>query len=246
VETYEPKGFWWDALVKGLKLGVEASSDHISTHASYAMIYTPDAGRSEIVESMRQRHAYAATDNIVVDFEAAEQGGPRHLMGDEFGSRGRPLLHVKVMGTAPITSVELIRDNEFVYTQRSGRADADFTYTDQSPPAGENWYYVHPGEAGGRQSRLDLADLDPAAIAGCGGARSAGSIARGAFGAGAPSPDQHYTFELLAAGQANQVFGDTGHAALQQGVSPGGQVRGHEHVRQFVEGQAGAVQDLAV
>ncbi len=139
---YEPKGFWWNALAKGLKLGVEASSDHISTHVSYAMIYTPGTGRTEIVENMRQRHTYAATDNIVVDFEAGPDGGPLHLMGEEFTCTGRPLLHVKVQGTAPIASVELIRDNEFVYTQRPGGTAVDFIYTDQSPRPGENWYYI--------------------------------------------------------------------------------------------------------
>ncbi|MBI3209158.1 MAG: DUF3604 domain-containing protein [Candidatus Solibacter usitatus] len=30
----QPAGFWWNALAKGLKLGVHASSDHISTHCS--------------------------------------------------------------------------------------------------------------------------------------------------------------------------------------------------------------------
>ncbi len=35
---WEPAGFWWNALAKGYKLGVQASSDHWSTHISYACI----------------------------------------------------------------------------------------------------------------------------------------------------------------------------------------------------------------
>src|SRR5208282_4598974 len=66
---FQPSGFYWNGLAKGYKLGVESSSDHISTHSSYTMIYTPSMDRTDIVESMRKRHAYGATDNIIVDFQ---------------------------------------------------------------------------------------------------------------------------------------------------------------------------------
>jgi hypothetical protein len=78
VEThgpYLPLGFYWNALEKGYKLGTESSSDHISTHTSYTMIYTPSTARRDIVESMWQRHAYGATDNIVLDVRARDRAG---------------------------------------------------------------------------------------------------------------------------------------------------------------------------
>ena len=53
---YRPLGFYWNGLRKGYKFGVQASSDHISTHASYTLIYTPSVKREDIVESMRRRH----------------------------------------------------------------------------------------------------------------------------------------------------------------------------------------------
>jgi hypothetical protein len=140
---YRPAGFWWNALARGLKLGVQASSDHISTHTSYAMIYTPSNDRKAIVESMRQRHAYAATDNILVDFEAEASGGDRHLMGDAFVDRnGQPKLIAKIEGTERIKQIDLIRNNQFVYTSSPDNKSADFTYTDRSPTAGESYYYV--------------------------------------------------------------------------------------------------------
>ncbi len=140
---YEPAGFWWTALAKGLKLGVQASSDHISTHASYAMIYTPSDDRTQIVESMRQRHAYAATDNIVLDFEAEEPNGKRHLMGDAFAISGDgPKLTARIFGTDEIRQIDLIRNNEFLYTQKPNRKNVDFAYVDQSPKPGESYYYV--------------------------------------------------------------------------------------------------------
>ncbi|MDQ2898917.1 MAG: hypothetical protein M3Y07_03845 [Acidobacteriota bacterium] len=140
--SYQPAGFWWNALAKGLKLGVQSSSDHISTHCSYAMIYTPSDDRTQIVESMRQRHAYAATDNIVLDFEAEEPNGKRHLMGDAFVSSGVPKLTAKIEGTDRIKQIDLIRNNEFLYTQKPDSKNVDFGYVDQSPKAGESYYYL--------------------------------------------------------------------------------------------------------
>jgi hypothetical protein len=132
---YQPEGFWWNALAKGLRLGVQSSSDHISTHCSYAMIYTPDAGRSTIVESMRKRHAYAATDNIVLDFQA-----DGHLQGEEF--TGRPKLRVRVLGTDLIAQIDVVRNNQFIHTERPLARDFGFDYEDRSPQPGVNYYYV--------------------------------------------------------------------------------------------------------
>lgn len=140
--AYEPAGFWWNALAKGLKLGVESSSDHISTHCSYTLIYTPDTERTDIVESMRSRHAYGATDNIVVDFEAHEPNGKTHLMGEEFTSAAPLKLSAKIEGTDLITQIDLIRNNEFLYTVKPGQKNFDFEYVDKAPHAGENYYYI--------------------------------------------------------------------------------------------------------
>jgi hypothetical protein len=135
--TYQPQGFWWNALAKGLKLGVQASSDHISTHCSYALIYSPDDNRANIVENMRRRHAYAATDNIVLDVQS--EG---HLMGDEFASPALPKFHIKVLGTDQIAQVDVIRNNEFIFTQKPMAREYDVEFQDKTPRPGESYYYV--------------------------------------------------------------------------------------------------------
>jgi hypothetical protein len=139
---FQPAGFWWNALAKGFRLGVHASSDHISTHCSYAMVYTPDASRASIVDSMRKRHAYAATDNIIVDFQADDANGRRRMMGDDFAFDGTPVLHGRIIGTDRIAAVELIHNNEFVYSQRPAKREFEFSYVDQAPKPGDNWYYI--------------------------------------------------------------------------------------------------------
>ena len=138
---FRPKGFYWNALAKGYKLGTEASSDHVSTHASYTMIYTPSTARADIVESMRKRHAYGATDNIVLDVRARDRAGHEWMMGDGLEAGTAPAIHVKVLGTGTIQSVEIIKDGKFVYLTQPNANTSEFDYTDTAA-SGQSWYYV--------------------------------------------------------------------------------------------------------
>jgi len=140
--VYRPAGFYWNALAKGYKLGTESSSDHIATHTSYTMICTPSAARRDLVESMRQRHAYGATDNIILDFRARDRQGKEWMMGDSLDASAAPVLHVKVMGTGPIAAVELIKDGKFLYKVEPNADSAEFDYTDTAAAPGQSWYYV--------------------------------------------------------------------------------------------------------
>ena len=103
---YQPKGFIWNALQKGYRLGFECSSDHVSTHWSYGVVLAEDNTRQAIIEAFKKRHCYAATDNILLDVRSGE-----HLMGDAFTTDRAPTLAIKVVGTAPIANVHVIRDN---------------------------------------------------------------------------------------------------------------------------------------
>jgi hypothetical protein len=141
-EKYEPSGFYWNGLAKGYKLGLESSSDHISTHSSYTMIYSPSMDRTDIVESMRKRHAYGATDNIIVDFQTVDAQGHTYMMGDAFAASAAPHFKIKVFGTDTLQRVEIIRDGKFVFSSSPNAKNADFTYIDNAPPQGESWYYV--------------------------------------------------------------------------------------------------------
>src|SRR5262249_52330430 len=105
---FEPAGFVWNALEKGYRLGFQASSDHISTHISYAVVATDDISPRGIIEAFRRRHSYGATDNIVLDIDAAG-----HIMGDECEVSKRPALDIHVRGTAPIAKLHIIRDNKY-------------------------------------------------------------------------------------------------------------------------------------
>lgn len=139
-DGWRPDGFVWKAWAKGLKLGVQASADHIATHDAYACLLV-DAGKSttreDLLNAMRARHAYAATDNIILDVRIGE-----HVMGDIFESREAPVLKVHVEGTGPIDKIVIIKDNTFVHTARPNGAKADFEFRDADSRPGESYYYV--------------------------------------------------------------------------------------------------------
>jgi uncharacterized protein DUF3604 len=138
---WQPEGFWWKALAKGYKLGVQSSSDHWSTHISYACLITDDFSREGLLDAIRRRHSYGATDNIILDFRA-RSGGATYLMGDIFSAAAAPQIAVRVIGTGPIHQIDLIKNQRFVYTARPGTKEAGFEFTDQEFGAGESWYYV--------------------------------------------------------------------------------------------------------
>jgi hypothetical protein len=133
---YEPAGFVWNALEKGYRLGFQCSSDHISTHMSYAVLLTDDLSRQGVIDAFKKRHSYGATDNIVLVVRSGD-----HLMGDEFATTERPTLDILVEGTAPIAKLHVIRDNKYVYTTEPKERAVKRRFTDMAAEAGKMHYY---------------------------------------------------------------------------------------------------------
>ena len=67
--------------------------------------------------------------------------GP-HLMGDIFTTKSRPKIRVKIIGTAPIQTVDVIKNNKFIFTQSPGRSEFAFEFVDQDASTGESYYYL--------------------------------------------------------------------------------------------------------
>ena len=143
---YFPVGFVAEAWKKGYRLGVIASSDHHSTHYSYAMVYTEDTSREGILDAVRRRHTDAATDNILLDVRMG-----RHVMGDEFSAPEPLPIEVRARGTAPIAKVHVLRGGRTLYTGEPGQQEVSFTYTDADVEAraGTQDYYVRIEQADG-------------------------------------------------------------------------------------------------
>jgi hypothetical protein len=131
-----PAGFIWNAWAKGLKLGVQSSSDHVSTHTSYAALYVTEVTREAVLEAIRARRSYAATDNILLDFRVEGAVAPR--------------ISAHIHGTGPLRKVEVIRNNQYIHSHASSGPALDFTYVDNEPPAGEVYYYIRVEQADGQ------------------------------------------------------------------------------------------------
>jgi hypothetical protein len=139
---YRPAGFIWNALAKGYRMGIEAASDHCSTHISYSCILSTGTGRDDLVDSMRKRHSYGATDNIVLDFRV-EAGGREYLGGDEIAAAQDYTLKVNVIGTGSIRRIDVIHNETYAYEATpEGQRTANFSYVDSHPLPGENRYNV--------------------------------------------------------------------------------------------------------
>src|SRR5260370_11793067 len=61
---FKPAGYVWNAWKKGYKLGIQAASDHLSTHISYAGTLATAPSRAGLLDAIPLPHSYAATDNI--------------------------------------------------------------------------------------------------------------------------------------------------------------------------------------
>ncbi len=136
----QPYGMVWNALALQYRLGFQSSSDHISTHISYAVAIAEDHDRDAILDAFKRRHCYAATDNIVLDVRSGE-----HLMGDEFDADGPVRLRVLAHGTRPIARVDIIKDFVYVYSTQPNQARVEFQWTDAEPIKASpdpSWYYV--------------------------------------------------------------------------------------------------------
>ncbi len=139
---YRPDGMVSVAWAKGYRLGVQASSDHLATHTSYSMLLAEENSRDGLVNAIRARRTYGATDNIIVDFRL-EAGGRQHLMGSEAAIDGAPTFRVHIEGTDALGEVEIVKNNTRVYRQTPGAKSVDFEYRDSDPPGEEaDFYYV--------------------------------------------------------------------------------------------------------
>lgn len=148
---YQPAGYIWNALQRGYRLGFQVSSDHISTHLSYAVVLAENSTREEIVEAFKRRHTYGAQDNILLVVRSGE-----HLMGDEFATTERPTFEISAVGTAPIARVVIVRGigqavPTYVYESKPDRANISLRWTDEQPSRDDTaYYYVRIEQADGK------------------------------------------------------------------------------------------------
>ncbi|MBI3878711.1 MAG: hypothetical protein HY301_01420 [Verrucomicrobia bacterium] len=140
-------GVYQHALAKGHKLGVFASSDHISQHTSFGGVYVEENTRLGIIEGFRARRSIAATDKIFVEFSC--DGKP---MGTLLETSGKPELKFAVNGTASLKRVTIVRNEVNYKVYEPGKRELAATFTDAAPLAGENRYYLRVEQVDGNMA----------------------------------------------------------------------------------------------
>lgn len=137
LEAPRPLGMVHKALEKGYRLGFIASSDHLSTHMSYALVVAEDTTREAIQMALRQRRTYASTDNIIAEFRIGES-----FMGSEVATATMPPITARIEGTEPIDDLVLIRDNKVIYQTAPKSRVAVVDYQDRDASPGLHSYYI--------------------------------------------------------------------------------------------------------
>ncbi len=149
--TNRPAGFVWSAWNKGWRIGLLSNSDHESTHQSYACVWAPELTNTAVLDAIKQRRTYAATDNIVLYFDARMPGASAVKMGSEVEAGNSPEFSIHVRGTAPVSSLEIIRSGEVVYSSRPGSVEVSVSFRDESaPPSASAHYHVRMVQTNGQ------------------------------------------------------------------------------------------------
>jgi hypothetical protein len=138
------KGVYQNALKNGHKLGVFASSDHISQHTAFGGVYVEKFTREGIIEALNARRTVAGTDKIFLEFSC--NGKP---LGSIFESTTLPRLEISVSGTAALKRITLVRnETDYKVFEPSGK-DFQVAFEDPTPISGENRYYVRVEQSDG-------------------------------------------------------------------------------------------------
>jgi hypothetical protein len=162
--------FEWFAqqyLLKGFKVGFVGSGDghfglpgndiwanhgrlglprrDLSIPQGTVMAYSADLSRNGIRNALFSRHTYATTNvRILLDVTV-----DKHMMGDAYTSSRKPQIHISVAGTANISRIEIIRNQDRIFNKTIDAKTAELDFTDQEPYSGHNYYYVRVSQSDG-------------------------------------------------------------------------------------------------
>ncbi|MCL4425899.1 MAG: CehA/McbA family metallohydrolase [Firmicutes bacterium] len=103
-------------------------------------VYATELTRKGIFEALRSRRVYGTTgERIIVEFSVN-----KHLMGEEFTQpRGlKREINARVVGTAGIASLEVVRDGKEVFQQKGHGTIGDIQWEDDSPLDDTSYYYL--------------------------------------------------------------------------------------------------------
>jgi hypothetical protein len=155
----------WEALARGYRLGMIASSDnHVGTpgrnyphdrqvHTPFpgglAAIWAPELTREALFEGLRNRRCYGTTGaRIILRFSL--DGHPMGSIVDGSSRQRSRKLVVDVIGTDAVSRVEIIRNGEVAFSETTVKRQIE--WKDDSPVTGGLYYYVRVFQADGHRA----------------------------------------------------------------------------------------------
>ena len=107
----------------------------------------PRLDRVSLMDALRSRRTYATTGaRMLLDFSVS--GFP---MGSE-GSAGEVECRATVHAVGPLRRIDVVRDGTVVHSEDTDALDAEVTWRDPGPAAGEHYYYLHVVQVDGEQA----------------------------------------------------------------------------------------------
>ncbi len=158
-----PGSFYQDALKKGYKFGVIASSDyhqallgqdiklqehpgnlncrHFQYRTGYTAVVTKELSRKGIFDALRSRHCYATTgERIYLDFRING-----HPMGSDLNitGSGKVNISIEAAGTNKFERIEILKNSHVFYSCcPNGKMVTSLQCTDENLNAGTSYYYI--------------------------------------------------------------------------------------------------------
>lgn len=136
-----------EGLMRGHEFGIIASSDHLSTSASFACVWTDKFSREGIFRAMQARRTFGATAKIVLKVTCGN-----HWMGEKFSTEETPVINVEVEGTDKIISAEFFMDGKSAKLFPGKRARENFTFTPEKLEPGQHIFYIRIKQADGNMA----------------------------------------------------------------------------------------------
>lgn len=159
----------WEALARGYKLGMIASSDnhvgmpgrsyphdrqvHTPFPGGLAAVWAPELTREAIFDALRTRRCYGTTGaRIIVDFKLNDQP-MGSILSAECRERSRTIQAI-VHGTDRIARVEIVRNGDVARTEAPETADdiLRLHWQDQSVLKSETCYYLRVHQVDGEMA----------------------------------------------------------------------------------------------
>ena len=136
-------------LGKGYHLGFIASSDHISTSASFACVWAPKAELESIFRSMQTRRTYGATDRIRLVFRSGD-----HWMGERFTASAPPEFQIEIDATGAIEKLGICVDGkpDVILPVAKGATSIRTTWRPDKGFEGKHYVYVYMKQTDGNQA----------------------------------------------------------------------------------------------